>query len=364
MSINHIYDTWFPWLKQLWPDGSLPQIRNAAWFMTGLYESHSVQLHQIARKILSPATLPSRIRRLARFLQNPRWPVRPSYAPVAQFLIQHLVATLGEIRLIADGSRVAFHHQLLLIAIAFRGRAVPLCWTWIPSARGHSSARQQLALLAYVHDLIPSGTPVSFVGDAEFGAVEVQQQLDAWTWQFVVRQKANNQVRRTPHDPWQDFGSLVQQAGQSVWWPQARLTAKHDYAVNLLAYWQAGEQEPWLLATNEPTPTDTRRAYRRRMWIEELFGDLKGHGFDLGSTHLRHLTRLSRLILLVVLLYVWLLLAGVRTIQRGERHCVDRRDRRDLSVFQIGWRFIDWLLSQGVPLPKALKPMSLLKVLC
>jgi len=362
MSINQIYDTWFPWLKQLWPDGSRPLIRNAAWFMTGIYESHSVQLHRVAGKIASAATLPSRIRRLARFLQNPCWRVRPSYAPIAQVLIQTMVHTLGEIRLITDGSRVAFNHQLLLIAIAFRGRAVPLAWTWIPCARGHSSAWRQLALLTYVHHLIPPDTPVLLVGDAEFGAVQVLQQLETWTWRYVLRQKANNQVRRTPHDPWQDFGRVVDRPGQSVWWPNARLTAKYDHPVNLLAYWQAGEDEPWLLATNLLTPTDTQRAYRRRMWIEELFGDLKGHGFDLGSTHLRHVARLSHLTLLVVLLYVWLLLAGVRTIQRGQRHCVDRRDRRDLSVFQIGWRFIDWLLSKGVQLPKALKPISLLKM--
>ncbi len=98
------------------------------------------------------------------------------------------------------------------------------------------------------------------------------------------------------------------------------------------------------------------------MWTEALFGDLKGHGFDLESTHLLHFERLSRLTLLVVLLYVWMLWVGVRTIKRGERHWVDRHDRRDLSVFQIGWRFIDRFITNGSPLPNALKPMSLLKV--
>jgi hypothetical protein len=38
------------------------------------------------------------------------------------------------------------------------------------------------------------------------------------------------------------------------------------------------------------------------MWIEEMFGDLKGHGFDLESTHLRYFLRLARLTLAVVLL--------------------------------------------------------------
>lgn len=56
---------------------------------------------------------------------------------------------------------------------------------------------------------------------------------------------------------------------------------------------------------------------------------------------LRHFLRLSRLTLAVVLLYVWLISAGTRTIHAGLRHLVDRSERRDLSIFQIGLRFID-----------------------
>jgi hypothetical protein len=77
------------------------------------------------------------------------------------------------------------------------------------------------------------------------------------------------------------------------------------------------------------------------MWIEEMFGDFKKHGFDLESTMLRNAPRLSRLTLAVAFLYVWLLSIGSRTIRSGLRHLVDRKDRRDLSLFQIGFRFID-----------------------
>ena len=72
-----------------------------------------------------------------------------------------------------------------------------------------------------------------------------------------------------------------------------------------------------------------------------MFGDLKGHGFDLESTHLRNFLRLSRLTLAVVLLYVWLLSFGARTIKQGQRRLVDRNDRRDYSLFRIGWHMAD-----------------------
>lgn len=115
-------------------------------------------------------------------------------------------------------------------------------------------------------------------------------------------------------------------------------------------HWQAGEKEPWLLATNLATKPETLRAYRCRMWSEETFGDLKKHSVDFESTHLRHHLRLSRLTLVVALLYVWLITRGQRSIQRGQRHWADRRERRGFSVFQIGWRIIEWRLINELPI--------------
>jgi hypothetical protein len=67
-----------------------------------------------------------------------------------------------------------------------------------------------------------------------------------------------------------------------------------------------------------------------------MFGDWKGHGWDVETTHLRHPDRLARLILALSLLYVWLVFYGARLITAGLRNWVDRTDRRDLSLFRIG----------------------------
>jgi hypothetical protein len=85
------------------------------------------------------------------------------------------------------------------------------------------------------------------------------------------------------------------------------------------------------------------------MWIEEMFGDLKKHGFDLERTMLRHFLRLSRLTLAVAILYVWLISLETQTIRAGLRHWVDRTDRRDLSIFQIGLRFLERYLINQLP---------------
>ena len=104
------------------------------------------------------------------------------------------------------------------------------------------------------------------------------------------------------------------------------------------------------VATNLNNPQLVLRCYRRRMWIEEMFGDLKGHGVDIESTHLRHFLRLSRLTLAVVMLYFWLVAFGSQTIKSGERRLVDRNDRRDYSIFRIGSNTVERRLVNNLSL--------------
>ena len=111
-----------------------------------------------------------------------------------------------------------------------------------------------------------------------------------------------------------------------------------------------------MLATNLTTKQAALRAYRRRPWIEEMFGDMKRHGFDLESTHLCHFLPLSRLTLAVAILYVWLVAYGARAIKDGKRHLVDRKDRRDLCIFQIGWRLVKRRLVNQLSTPICLCP--------
>ena len=102
------------------------------------------------------------------------------------------------------------------------------------------------------------------------------------------------------------------------------------------------------MATSLPDRIIALRYYRRRMWTEEMFGDMKKHGFDLESTMLRDFLRLSRLTLAIAFLYVWLISVGSRTIHQGLRHLVDRTDRHDLSIFQIGMSFIQRRLTNAL----------------
>jgi hypothetical protein len=348
-----LYHTWIDRIQQLCPKARKTLIHNFTWLLVGIYLSRAVHLSLIANKIPGRAKLNSVVQRLSRLLQS-AISVRKWYGPIGEQLLQ-TQAQHGRIRLIVDGSKVSFHHQLLMISIAYRRRAIPIVWTWVKGKRGHSSAVKQLALLRYVYKLMPNNVSVSIVGDCEFGAVAILRQLDSWQWRYALRQKGDTCIDLTLHNHWQPFGDVIR-PGQSRWLGRGFLTKEHVYGTYLLAHWQAGEKEPWLLATNFASQQEALRTYRCRMWIEEMFGDFKGHGFNLEDSHLCHFLRLSRLTLAVVLLYVWLVAFGSRSIKNGQRSLVDRADRRDFSIFRIGYNMVERRLTNSLALSTWLIP--------
>jgi len=348
MPINELYHTWMRRICELRPKQRMTQVRNFVWLMIGIYQSRSVYLSRIALKIPGQAKLVSTARRLSRFLDNPAVQVREWYRPIAQQWLEAQWRCLGEIRLIVDATRVGGSHQLLMISLAYRKRSIPIAWTWVKHARGHSSAFKQLALLNHVRALLPPQAVVFLVGDCEFGSVEVLRWLEQQHWWYVLRQKTYTSVCLHQSSQWKRFGSFIYQAGQSIWLGKGFLTAKEIFPTNLLVHWAVGEEEPWCLATNLPDLAMALKYYQRRMWTEELHGDLKRHGFDLECTKLRNFEKLSRLTLAVAFLYVWLISVGGRTIHEGLRNLVDRNDRRDLSIFQIGLRYIQKRLTNAL----------------
>ena len=348
MPINQLYHTLIRQICEQRPNTRITQLRNFVWLMIGIYKSRCVHLSRIANQIPGPAKLLSITKRLRRFLDNPAIHVREWYEPIARQWLQVQWHTLGEIRLIVDGTKVGFGHQLLMVALAYRKRAIPIAWTWLKHKRGHSSAIKQMALLNYVRMLLSVGAAVFLVGDSEFGSVDVLKWLKQWHWFYVLRQKSDTKIWLEQDTAWKPFGCcFVNKAGQSHWLGHGYLTEKRIFPTRLLVHWKSGEDQPWCLATNLPDQEMTLRYYRRRMWIEEMFGDLKKHGFDLESTRLQNFLRLSRLTLVVVWLYVWLVSTGTHIVHRGLRHLVDRNDRRDLSIFQIGFRSIQRCLNNA-----------------
>ena len=349
------YGKWQTMLAQLLPDQCQTRLKNLTLVIIGMFMSRSVYLSVIARKLPIRAKKLSLAKRLERFLDNQAVDAEAWYASWRDWLLKS-ASVSGKLHLIVDTTKVSAHHRLLMISVAYQRRSLPIIWDWVEYSRGHCSAAFQIALLKRLKASLPAGVRVSLVGDSEFGSAKVIRLLNKWKWDYALRQKGRTLFRATANGDWQRIDSIDIQPGQGMRFADSQLTQQHHCSTHLVLYWKKGEKEPWYLATNQLTVTATTRLYKRRVWIEEMFGDMKKHGFDLELSRLRTPQRLSRLTLAVCILYVWLVTTGEFVLQHQLNHEIDRPDRRDLSIFRLGWDWIERRLVFNEPIPIHFRP--------
>lgn len=351
-----LYERILTHMQQFLPNERITRLRNLSLLMMGLFLARKVHLSHIVRKWPIQARLPSLTNRLRRLLNNPRLdPVR-LYQPVARLLIGRFDEAKTPLRLILDITKLGFSHRLLTVSLAYRRRALPLGWSVHRGSKGHVKAAAQKALLERIRPLISPEAEVLVLGDRAFGQVELMRYVRRQRWHFVLRSCGHYQVQQAG-GPWISLGQMGLAEGETCFVGAVSFTERHAFAgVFLVMHWAKGEDEPWHLLTSRPASYQTLRHYGLRMWTEELYGDLKGHGFDLEGTHLDDAGRLARLVLGVCLVYVWLIVLGSVVVKRGLRYLVDRRSRRDKSYFRIGWDYLEHRLRLGEPIPIRFSP--------
>lgn len=350
----HVYHSVLLQIQQWLPEERITRQRNMALLVTGLYLGATVHLSKIVRKWHVPGKMPSLVNRLRRFLDNQHVDVRTWYRPIAEQLVQPFAGK--RIRLIVDCTKVGFFFRLLTISIAYRKRSLPLAWSVHRGSKGHIQAEEIIALCHYVSQFLPKNSEIWVMGDAGFQSVKLLRWFMRRHWHFVIRQQGRIKVYQAKHG-WRKLNQFALEEGQTRVIGWVRLTEKHNAGwFWLLLHWEKGEDEPWYLVSDRSGKRKLIRLYKVRMWTEEMYGDLKGHGFDLEATHLNDADRIARLVLAACLTFVWLITLGTWVVKRGFRHLVDRKDRRDKSYFRIGWDWTEDRLRLGLPIRLHFRP--------
>ncbi|PSQ77742.1 MAG: hypothetical protein BRD37_04315 [Bacteroidetes bacterium QH_8_67_23] len=348
--------------------------RNLARLTAGLYRAGHVHLSAIADEIPGSAKQSSKTRRLRRFLDNEEVDVSQWYRPVAKQLLQK-AAESGPLRLLVDTLELTGDCRLLVAALAYRRRALPICWH-VDRKDGVTSAEKQEAFLEDLTDLLPPAAEAILIGDGEFHSVDLLRVAKENEWAYCVRLHADTYLRNQEAGPG-EAGPQTWEAGPRTWRECRELdpkegnrcslhrcslqgvsiTKEHDFGpVNVLYHWAEGEDEHWRLVTNLHPGFRVVRFYRRRMWIEELFGDWQEGTFHLHQTRLYKPEKLSRLVLGLSLVYVWLVAVASYVVKRGWRSLIDRTDRLDRSYLTLGLRWIKRCLRNREPPRMRLQP--------
>src|SRR4029434_8340153 len=117
--------------------------------------------------------------------------------------------------------------------------------------------------------------------------------------------RPHGHVRRVPRR------TLVRERGTAWQGTGIAFTGRHrQLHCTLLACWEAGYKDPWLILTDLPPEASTACWYGLRAWIEQGFKITKRAGWQWQRTHMTKPDRAARLWLAVAVATLWLLSVG------------------------------------------------------
>jgi Transposase DDE domain len=345
-AIREALTQWYPGQ----PSGTVARhLSTLAALISGIVGSKSTQLPHIAAKVPNGPKLESRVKRFARWCDNVDILEEMYFLPYADLLLRHLA--LQTVVLVMDGSSVGRGCTALMIHVVYKGRALPLAWRVRQAPKGHFPEDLHSAMIALMREVMPEGSQVVFLGDGEFDGTALQATLQAAGWSYVCRTAMSTVATWEGETFRLDTLGACSKPGTLVALQEVQVTRDAYGPVMVLSCWAKGYHEPLYLVSNMATAEEACRLYAKRFRIETFFSDQKSRGFHIHKSHMSDVQRLSRLLIAACLAYIWIVYLGSVGEKEPWRAIIHRRKRCDLSLFQLGLRFLEHLLNEDMPIP-------------
>ena len=231
---------------------SRPQVKNLAAFSLGLGLAQRCSLGAVAGKLSILGRGETVERRLRRFVSNPNLELSDCCQMLSRWALDSL-RSRGPVVLLVDETSLQEHLKVMVVAMAYRGKALPLAWRCYHQERWPLGQVELIrSLLGWVAQGIPEGKEVLVEADRGIGnSPQLLQAIEALGWHYLVR--VTREVRLVlAEGEERGFGSLATQEGQT-WQGEVHAFKKAGWLrCRALTQWGRGHREPWLLLTNYP----------------------------------------------------------------------------------------------------------------
>ena len=340
-------------LRQCIEPLSRPAHKRFVWFIVGILLAQSIVLRKIAvaqdGRGGDSLHVASHERRLRRLLNDERVTWTETYAPAVRRLVRWNPAQ--PVCILVDESGHTDQNRLLVAALWYRGRAVPLAWVQrtIRLAGEQSYWDLVQTLLQQVAQLLPSGLTVSVIADRAFGTPAFTDLVAGYGWQWVVRVQGQTCFRDRQGSR-RTLRTFVTRPGQR-WHGQGELFRKSGWrAATVVGFWDVHHREPLLVGSNCHVRWQVLRLYLRRGAIEHLFRDWKSAGWQWERSQVRSTIHWE--CLYVGLAWATLLTLCVGRQVASEHLHAPHLPRPQSSLFQLGRNRLAHLWQPaGPPLP-------------
>jgi len=235
------------------------------------------------------------------------------------------------------------------LSVGYRKRALPLgfeCYrTREPHQGPRSLPRRVIALLKRVAAIVPPDCEITLLADRGLCWPVLVDFCKRHGWHYVLRLQGQTALRYVDPASGQTrmtyVNQLLQRKGQSWFGNDVEVFKTAGWrTANVIAVWEARSREPWLLVSDLPASYARCRGYAKRCWCEQMHRDEKSSGFQWRSSHVNDPQHAARLLLLMALAMLLAISTGSQLIKAGLRDHLEPRLRRQLSVFQLGLRWL------------------------
>ena len=315
--------------------------------MTGIAQSRQVQLSKVAVELPNAGKEESKIMQFRRWLSNERIAAEVYFLPFIELVLSSIAG--HSLVLAIDGSVTGRGCISLMVSVLYKGRMLPVVWVTRQGKKGHFPEARPSELRRKVPAILPPHADVICVGDGEFDGVDWLNILERFGWHYVCRTAQGSVF----YEEGERFAiqDICPSQGGCTGISGLRFTDKKHGPVMAVAWWGKEYDAPVYLVTNFETAGEACNWYKKRFRIETLFSDCKSRGFQLHKSRLSDPNRVSRLLIAVALAYIWIVYLGEYAKQNGWSEILHRKDRCDLSLFQLGGLFLKRWLKQLLPLP-------------
>ena len=290
--------------------------------------------------------------------------VEPCFVPLLRWVLAGY--TGRQLALALDATTLGERFVVLAISVVYRGCALPVAWTILPAGDKRAWRPEWLRLLRLLRPAIPPDWTVIVLADRGLYARWLYRRLVRLGWHPFLRVKRGGSFRpegQARFRPLADFapapGARWRGRGTAFASPESRLPC------TLLAYWEEGCKEPWLILTDLPPEAADAGWYGLRAWIEQGFKLTKRGGWQWQRTRMTDPARAGRLWLAVAVATLRLVRVGgaaEAALPEGTLPALGpvllaaRRQRRAtrlrlVSLFRRGWVAILVAWVKGQPLP-------------
>ena len=223
-----------------------------------------------------------------------------------------------------DQSKLNEGHEVLMLSVRMRDRALPVAWR-VRQTKGPIGWRVQHDLLETVCPWLPEGARVLLAGDRFYGTARLIEWCQKANWGYRLRLKGNLTL--------QHQGGEMMTGEIAELLPEGIVNAElygTGVVTNIGALQEDGHKEPWIIAMNV-TPSEYRILdYGMRWGIEAMFSDFKTRGFGITESQIKKPDRLARLILVLAIGMYWAVSTGAKeernVAQRGEKRGFAKHD--------------------------------------